>query len=82
MKMKQITSCISLILAGGALAGVLIVLATNQPESHDPVPTPQPPVAAISQIPIGEPTPAPPREVVYIQVQADKSGLEIGWGDN
>ena len=80
--MKQITSRISLILAGGALAGVLVVLATSRQESHGPTPAPRPPIAAISQIPVGEPTPAPLREVVYIQIQADKSGLEVGWADN
>ena len=88
MKMKQITSCISLILASGALTGVLVVLATSLSESYGPTPAPRPPIAAVSQapvgpqVPVGEPTPAPPREVVYIQVQADKSGLEVGWADN
>jgi hypothetical protein len=80
--MKQITSPIFLLLAGGALAAVLVVLATSRPESHRPTPAPQPPTAAVSQAPAGEPTLAPPREVVYIQVQADKSGLEVGWADN
>ena len=80
--MKQITSRIFSILAGGVLVGVLVVLAASRPESRSPTPAPQPPVAAVSQAPVGEPTPAPPREVVYIQVQADKSGLEVGWADN
>jgi hypothetical protein len=80
--MKQRTSRIFLILACGMLAGVLLVLATSRPESHRPTPAQQPPAAAVSQAPVGEPTLAPPREVVYIQVQADKSGLEVGWADN
>ena len=79
--MKQRTSRIFLLLACGVLVGILVVLAASRPECHSPTPVPQPPASAVSQAPVGEPTPAPPREVVYIQVQADKSGLEVGWAD-
>jgi len=79
--MKQRISRFFLLLACGVLANVLILLAMSRPESHRPTPASQPPASAVSQASIGEPTLAPPRELVYIQVQADKSGLEVGWAD-
>jgi hypothetical protein len=30
----------------------------------------------------GGPTLAPPQNVVFVRVEADKQGLEIGWAEN
>jgi hypothetical protein len=71
-----------LLLTCGILIGVSAARASPRFEICDE--TPLPPlsarVAAMADSP--SPTPAPPREVVTVQIQADKPGLEVSWADN
>ena len=78
--MEQITSRVSLILAGATLLAATLVLTTiHQPEDCNPPDVLRPHPAAA-----GAPTPtlAPPQKVVFVHVEADKSDIEVGWAEN
>ncbi len=64
----------------GILTAVFVALATHRFEICDE--TPRPPACAATTANAPAPTPAPPRQVVTLQIQADKSGLEVSWADN
>jgi hypothetical protein len=80
--MRRTASGALVLLTSGILIGVFVALASRRFEVCDETPLPRLParVAAVANSPA--PTPAPPRELVTLQIQADKSGLEVSWADN
>ena len=81
--MEQITSRISLLLAGAILLAAALVLATiQQPEDCNPPELLRPHTVAAAAADSPAPTLAPPQKVVFVHVEADKSDIEVGWAEN
>jgi hypothetical protein len=81
--MERITSRISLILTGSILLAAAVVLTTiNQPDDCSPPNILKPRADAMVAADSPTPTLAPPQKVVLVQVEADKSDIEVGWADN
>jgi hypothetical protein len=80
--MRSIVARVPLALTGAILLVAMFLLAASrleycgQPESLRP----QSDAAAAAES--QGPTLAPPQKVVFVQVEADKSDLEIGWAEN
>ena len=80
--MERITSRISLILTGVVLLAAALALATvRQPDDCRPDVL-QPRIAAAIPADSPRPTLAPPQNVVLVQVEADKSDIEVGWAEH
>ncbi len=80
--MQKIVSGWLLLLTCVVLIGVFVALAGRRFEICDDTPLPRLPARAASIANSPAPTPAPPRELVTLQIQADKPGLEVSWADN
>jgi hypothetical protein len=79
--MEQITSRISVLLAGAILLVAALALTTIRPEECSPPDILKPPMTAA--IAAGAPTPtlAPPQKVVFVHVEADRSDIVVGWAE-
>jgi hypothetical protein len=71
-----------LILTCAILIAVFVALASHRFEICDETPLPPSPAQTAAMANSPAPTLAPPREVVTLQIQADKPGLEVSWADN
>jgi hypothetical protein len=80
--MQKVASGGLLLLTCGILIGVFVCLASRRFEVCDETPLPRLPARVASVANSPAPTPAPPRELVTLQIQADKSGLEVSWADD
>jgi hypothetical protein len=80
--MKRIVSGGLLVLTCGILLGVFSALASTRFDLCDQAPTPQLPLRVASLANVPAPTPAPPREIVTVQIQTDHPDLEVGWAEN
>jgi len=81
--MERITSRISLILAGAILLAVALLLTTiRQPDSCSPPDILRAHKDAVAAASAPTPTLAPPQKVVFVQVEADKSDIVVGWAEN
>jgi len=78
--MSSITSRLPLVFAGLVLAGVAALLVGGRLEYCGHSESLQPRVASSASV--GVPTLAPSQNVVFVQVEADKPGIEVGWADN
>ena len=80
--MKKIVSVAMLALTCFVLIGVLVALANARFEVCDPAALPKAFSHVASNANAPSPTPAPPRGIVTLQIQADHSELEVGWAEN
>ncbi len=80
--MRFIGSRLTLVLTGTILVAAMALLANGGPEyCGRPSPVAPPPgTATAADAP--SPTLAPPQEIVFVRVEADKFDLEIGWAEN
>ena len=78
--MSSITSRLPLLFAAVVLVGVAVLLVGGRLEYCGHSDASQSRIA--SSAPIGTPTLAPPQKVVFVQVEADKPDIEVGWADN
>lgn len=77
--MRSIASRLSLFVTGSFLLAVMLFLAIGRMEYCGQ------PEALRSRVGAAEgpsPTLAPPLKVVFLQVESDKAGLEVGWAEN
>jgi hypothetical protein len=80
--MKSIASRIPLILTGAVLFSTAVLLSTSRLEYCGQPEALQPRVEAVVAAKTLRPTLAPPKNVVFIQVETDKPDLEVGWANN
>jgi hypothetical protein len=78
--MKSIASRLSLVLAMAALMAAETFLVANPLDACRGYDVPQPRVESSAVGPM--PTLAPPQKVVLVQVEVDKSDIEVGWDKN
>ena len=80
--MQTIASRISLVVAGALLLACAIALVTVQKTEKcrpSDCPTPSTPRVAMAGSP--KPTLAPPQEVIRVQVETDRSDIEVSWAE-
>jgi hypothetical protein len=80
--MRSIASRVPLILAGVVLLSTAVLLSTGRLEYCGQPEALQPRVEAVVAAKTAWPTLAPPKNVVFIQVETDKPDLEVGWANN
>ena len=80
--MKPIASRIPLILTGMILLSTAALLTSSRLEYCGQPEALQPRVEAVIAAKTPRPTLAPPKNVVFIQVETDKPDLEVGWANN
>jgi hypothetical protein len=80
--MKTFSIPLSSAFTAVALLALGLFLSTSQLEycGQSDAFRPQPPCVNASQN--ASPTPAPPKKVVWIQIETDKPDLEVGWLQN
>ena len=79
--MKSIVSRIPLILTGIILLAATTLLSTRRLEYCGQPEALRPRINAAAVAETRGPTLAPPQKVVFVEVEADKPNLEIGWAD-
>jgi hypothetical protein len=80
--MRSIASRIPLILTAVVLFSTAVLLGTSRLEYCGQPEALQPRVEAVVAAKTLRPTLAPPKNVVFIQVETDKPDLEVGWANN
>jgi hypothetical protein len=80
--MKSTASFIPLVLAGAILTVAMVVLCAGRLEYCGQPEAMRPRSVAGAATDSQGPTLAPPQKVVFVQVEADKPDLEIGWLEN
>ena len=80
--MKPPVTGLPLLLTAAVLLTTAIFLGTGRLEYCGQPEALRPPSGVSTAAKTDSPTPAPPRQVVFIQIETDKSDLEIGWIEN
>jgi hypothetical protein len=82
--MKSVTAYLSLIVAGAVLLAGTIMLATCRLEYCGQPEVLRPHRNSVTSAATLAPTLAPPQKVVFVQVEADKSDLDlqVTWAEN
>jgi hypothetical protein len=80
--MNSITSRFPLLVTAALLLACLIGLATARLEYCGQPEALRPRNEALAAMATRSPTLAPPHELVFVHVEADKPDLEIGWAEN
>jgi hypothetical protein len=81
LPMQKIISAGLLLLTCGILSSVFVALASWRFEICDDT-LPPLPARGEARADSPAPTPAPPRGLVTLRIQADKPGFEVSWADN
>ena len=80
--MNLIAARLPLILTGAVLLAAATLLAGSRLEYCDQPEALRPRTDSVTAVESRSPTLAPPQKVVYVRVEADKPGLEVGWAGN
>lgn len=80
--MRLITSRLPVFVTGTILVAVMVLLATSRLEYCGQPELLRPQIGAATAAEGPSPTLAPPLKVVFVQIEADKADLEVGWAEN
>lgn len=81
--MKSLVSRLLLLLTGAIMLIFLVVLTASHPvDCSQPDIWPPRFATTGSSSPAAAPTPAPPRNQIFVRVESDRPDIEVGWASN
>jgi hypothetical protein len=80
--MKSLSARFAVIVTASTMLAGMWLLATSRLEYCGLTPVPPSRTEIVTASPAPAPTLAPPQEVVFVRIEADKADLQVGWAEN